>query len=83
MKAEEVERSDQRAGETEGFLSTQHQLTERGDASGEEDLLVLLKGGDPEGLKQIKRRYHDKLYSVAYRICNNHPMRRRCCRMST
>ena len=73
MKAEEVERSDQRAAETKGFLSTQHQRSERGEAVGEEALLVLLKRGDPEGMKQIKRRYHDKLYSVAYRICNNHP----------
>jgi RNA polymerase sigma-70 factor (ECF subfamily) len=73
MKAERVERSHQRTGEAEGFLSTQHQQTETGEAVGEEALLVLLKRGDPEGLKQIKRRYHDKLYSVAYRICNNHP----------
>ena len=36
-------------------------------------MLLLLKQGDPEGLQHIKRKYHDKLYSVAYRICNNHP----------
>jgi RNA polymerase sigma-70 factor (ECF subfamily) len=40
--------------------------------TGEELTLHLLKEGDPEGLERIKARYHDKLYSVAYRICNNH-----------
>jgi len=73
MKVEGVEHSDQRAGETDGFLSTQHQKAEHNETVGEEALLLLLKRGDPEGLKQIKRRYYDKLYSVAYRICNNHP----------
>lgn len=73
MKAEGVEHSDQRAGETDVFLSTQHQQTENNETVGEEALLLLLKRGDPAGLKHIKRRYYDKLYSVAYRICNNHP----------
>ena len=43
------------------------------DGLDEEEVLIhLLKQGDPEGLVQIRRKYHDKLYSVAYRICN-HP----------
>ena len=73
MKVERVEHSDQRAGETDGFLSTQHRQAETNETVGEEALLLLLKRGDPEGLQHIKRRYYDKLYSVAYRICNNHP----------
>jgi RNA polymerase sigma-70 factor (ECF subfamily) len=73
MKVERVEHGDQRSAETSGFLSTQHEQAENNEKVGEQALILLLKQGDPEGLKHIKRRYHDKLYSVAYRICNNHP----------
>lgn len=63
------------AGGTEqrnGFLGTKTLTGFGGEAIGEEELLHLLKEGDPEGLEHIKHKYHDKLYSVAYRICNNH-----------
>jgi RNA polymerase sigma-70 factor (ECF subfamily) len=73
MKAERAESTDQRIVGTGGFLSTRHQQEGRGEAISEEALLVMLKQGDSEGLRHIKRKYHDKLYSVAYRICNNHP----------
>jgi RNA polymerase sigma-70 factor (ECF subfamily) len=73
MKVERAQPSDQRTGETGAILSTPHQQAEHNKTIGEEALLHLLKQGDPEGLQHIKRRYYDKLYSVAYRICNNHP----------
>lgn len=43
---------------------------ERG-AGGEETLLKMLKRGDQEAIRVIMQRYHDKLFSVANRICNN------------
>ena len=73
MRTEGTERARQRAGETDGFLPMKELSgTDRGPIE-EEALLHLLLRGDPEGLRHVKRRYHDKLYSVAYRICNNHP----------
>lgn len=38
---------------------------------GEEDLLELLKKGDQEAIRILMHRYHDKLFAVANRICNN------------
>jgi len=74
MRTERVERSEQRTKEIGGFLPANGFSVENSDAIGEAELLLLLKQGDPEeGLHHIKRKYHDKLYSVAYRICNNHP----------
>lgn len=35
-------------------------------------LLELLKARDPEGFEILMRKYHDKLFSVACRICANH-----------
>lgn len=72
MKAESAERTDQHIGKSDGFLGARYQPQQSGDAV-EEKTLLLLKQGDPEGLHLIKRKYHDKLYSVAYRICNSHP----------
>jgi RNA polymerase sigma-70 factor (ECF subfamily) len=37
----------------------------------EKRLLALLKNGDQEALREIINKYHDKLFSVANRICNN------------
>lgn len=37
----------------------------------ESQLLESLKDGDQEALREIIRRYNDKLFSVANRICNN------------
>jgi RNA polymerase sigma-70 factor (ECF subfamily) len=37
----------------------------------EKRLLALLKKGDQEALREIINKYHDKLFSVANRICNN------------
>ncbi len=42
---------------------------ERADA--EKRLLKLLRGGDQEGIREVVSRYHDRLFSVANRICNN------------
>ncbi len=42
------------------------------DRSEEKAILGLLKRGNQEGLERIMEKYHDKLYAVAYRICNNH-----------
>jgi RNA polymerase sigma-70 factor (ECF subfamily) len=43
----------------------------RETSSREKRLLELLKNGDQEALREIIRKYHDKLFSVANRICNN------------
>jgi RNA polymerase sigma-70 factor (ECF subfamily) len=37
----------------------------------EKRILELLKKGDQEALREIMRKYHEKLFSVANRICNN------------
>jgi len=37
----------------------------------EEGLVELLKDRDPEALKVVMRKYHDRLFAVANRICNN------------
>jgi RNA polymerase sigma-70 factor (ECF subfamily) len=73
MKTESAERTDQRTREMGGLLPTNGFSGTSSDTIGEADLLLLLRQGDPEGLRHIKRKYHDKLYSVAFRICNNHP----------
>jgi RNA polymerase sigma-70 factor (ECF subfamily) len=39
--------------------------------SGEKRLLEMLKKGDQEAIRLIMEKYHDKLFSVANRICNN------------
>lgn len=43
----------------------------RETAGPEKRLLKLLKDGDQEALREIMYKYHDKLFSVANRICNN------------
>ena len=73
MRTEIAERTEQRTKEMGGFLPANGFSGTNSDTIGEADLLLLLKQGDPEGLQYIKRKHHDKLYSVAYRICNNHP----------
>jgi RNA polymerase sigma-70 factor (ECF subfamily) len=44
---------------------------ERETPNPEKRLLELLKKGDQEALREIMNKYHDKLFSVANRICNN------------
>lgn len=44
---------------------------ERETPNPEKRLLALLKKGDQEALREIMNKYHDKLFSVANRICNN------------
>jgi RNA polymerase sigma-70 factor (ECF subfamily) len=44
---------------------------ERETPNPEKRLLALLKKGDQEALREIINKYHDKLFSVANRICNN------------
>ena len=44
---------------------------ERETPNPEKRLLALLKKGDEEALREIINKYHDKLFSVANRICNN------------
>ena len=73
MRTARAERAEQRTKEIGGFLPVNGFSGTNSDTIGESALLLLLKQGDPEGLQYIKRKYHDKLYSVAYRICNNHP----------
>jgi RNA polymerase sigma-70 factor (ECF subfamily) len=73
MRTERTERAEPRTKEMGGFLPVNGFSETNSDTIGEAALLLLLKKGDPEGLQYIKRKYHDKLYSVAYRICNNHP----------
>ncbi len=73
MRTESVERAEQRTDEVAGFLPARGSSEADCDTIAEADLLRLLKQADPDGLHYIKRKYHDKLYSVAYRICNSHP----------
>ena len=72
MEVQRVERTCERTAEANVFSGACHQPEENREVSNEEALVNLLKQGDSEGLRHIKRKYHDKLYSVAYRICNNH-----------
>jgi RNA polymerase sigma-70 factor (ECF subfamily) len=51
--------------------STRPSRKKRATANPEKRLLALLKNGDPEAIREIIRRYHDKLFAVANRICNN------------
>jgi RNA polymerase sigma-70 factor (ECF subfamily) len=44
---------------------------ERETSDPEKRLLALLKNGDQDALREIINKYHDKLFSVANRICNN------------
>ena len=44
---------------------------ERQTPNSEKRLLALLKKGDQEAIREIINKYHDKLFSVANRICNN------------
>jgi len=44
---------------------------ERETPNPEKRLLALLKAGDQGALREIINKYHDKLFSVANRICNN------------
>jgi hypothetical protein len=37
----------------------------------EQTLLKLLREGDEEGLKRIMQKHHDRLFSVAHKICRN------------
>jgi RNA polymerase sigma-70 factor (ECF subfamily) len=41
------------------------------DVNPERRLLESLKGGDQEAIRAIISKYHDKLFAVANRICNN------------
>ena len=43
----------------------------REKGNGEKRLLDMLKKGDQEAISVIMQKYHDKLFSVANRICNN------------
>ena len=43
----------------------------RGTDNPERRILELLKKGDEEALREIIGKYHEKLFSVANRICNN------------
>ncbi len=73
MSVEAVKDTRNRAQEVNGFLAAARLPSENAEAIDEETLLDLLKQGNPEALGHIRRRHHDKLYSLAYRICNNHP----------
>lgn len=73
MRTETAERAEQHTETKAGFLPAGGFSGTESDTIGEPALLRLLKQGDQDGLRHIKRKYHDKLYSVAYRICNNHP----------
>ena len=73
MNGKRTEHIEQRIGKSDGPLGVQYQPQECEETIGEERLVLLLKQGDPEGLEHVRRKYHNKLYSVAYRICNNHP----------
>jgi len=73
MRTGGAERTEQPTSEMAGFLPVNGLSDSNSETIGEAALLLLLKQGDPEGLQHIKRKYQDKLYSVAYRICNNHP----------
>lgn len=73
MRGESTERSDRHIGRSEGFQGVRFQPQENPEPAGEETLIGLLKEGDSEGLYHVKRKFHDKLYAVAYRICNNRP----------
>jgi len=44
---------------------------ERETPNPEKRLLALLKNRDQEALREIINKYHDKLFAVANRICNN------------
>jgi len=44
---------------------------ERETPNPEKRLLAMLKRGDQEALKEIIDKYHEKLFAVANRICNN------------
>jgi len=43
----------------------------RETGNSEKRLLAMLKEGDQEAIREIMQKYHDKLFSVANRICNN------------
>lgn len=43
----------------------------RETAVSEKHLLEMLKKGDQEAIRLVMQKYHDKLFSVANRICNN------------
>ena len=43
----------------------------REGANSEKQLLEMLKKGDQEALRLVIKKYHDKLFAVANRICNN------------
>jgi RNA polymerase sigma-70 factor (ECF subfamily) len=46
-------------------------IRKRETSAPEKRLLALLKNGDQDALREIIDKYHDKLFSVANRICNN------------
>ncbi len=73
MSVEAVKDTRNDAGQGKCFPVTASFLDENDGVMDEETLLDLLKQGKPEALDQVRRRHHDKLYSLAYRICNNHP----------
>jgi RNA polymerase sigma-70 factor, ECF subfamily len=39
---------------------------------GEEKILALLRDGDPEGVKELMASYQDRLFALAYSICNDY-----------
>ncbi len=61
-----------RSGNTRGSVRrSKPGRRKRETSSHEKRVLELLKKGDQEAIREIIHRYHDKLFSVANRICNN------------
>lgn len=57
--------------ERSGPRAAKHERRRAEKGNTERQLLELLKKGDQEALKVIIQKYHEKLFSVANRICNN------------
>ena len=54
-----------------GSSSVKPGRRKRGKGNPEKRILELLKKGDEEALREVIGKYHEKLFSVANRICNN------------
>ncbi len=52
-------------------INKQMKIVKAEGRSREQEIVALLKQGDPEGLDLMIQEYHDKLLSVANRICKN------------
>ncbi len=67
LKYEEPRRKNTRTSSR----STGSRRRKRPAVNPERRLLESLKAGDHEAIREVIRKYHDKLFSVANRICNN------------